>query len=765
MTELPAKRGCHAFLRVILAVLLVVALFAVTSPVFSQEMPFTLDFEAGDLRGWTKTGNAFDFQPTLDDNPTARERGQPSQHQGRYWVGTYERYQGKRGQKAGGIQGDGPTGTLTSVAFTISKGTLSFLVGGGSSSNTRVELLVLEGTSEFSERQVLSVSGKNTETMTRVTWDLAPYAGKRGKIKIVDASSSGWGHINADDFRFTSRQTGTADGPARPQALIAPSFLKVTRGEKAVFESRSTHDPGIALRRQIWTGPGSQQGEGGVFTVATDDLAPGTYRIGLTGLGDHEQGDKASATLEVAAPAYRVSLNAEPTKLLKGQTVRFRAVFVPELSGVEFLFTFGDNTESGWTRDPGIVHTYSSSGVFSVSVAVRYRERIIAGSEKIRIQVTEPSVQSTLSLRANRQKVRVNERVLFNATLSPPQANAQYLFSFGDFEVSNWTGQPVSEHVYRKEGTYRALATASVKGETIAESSPVSIVVENIVEKPVARIEPSQATVTQGERVIFASRSVPEGAIRERWKGPGNQQGTGQQFEVGTKQLGPGKYRIVLEVHDRHGQNDRVEATLVVVSPPPATTAPATTAEPKRFTLLMDAQPLPARQSENVTFSARIEPGDETTEYRFFFGDGNIQEWSREARAVHVYAAAGSYHAFAAARIGQEVVAESVPVVVSVEVKGGKQPSRIPWGEIIAGLLIASGYYVFSRIRKMRKKLSATRSVLHIRPVLDSGEQDILGNTHIGAGSGIRLKPVTDPGEPEIETKGLLTGDERRDNA
>ena len=35
---------------------------------------FTADFETGDLTGWTKTGDAFDFQPTKADNPTARDR-------------------------------------------------------------------------------------------------------------------------------------------------------------------------------------------------------------------------------------------------------------------------------------------------------------------------------------------------------------------------------------------------------------------------------------------------------------------------------------------------------------------------------------------------------------------------------------------------------------------------------------------------------------------------------------------------------------------
>jgi hypothetical protein len=159
----------------------------------------TWNFETGNLNGWIKKGTAFDFQPTYGDNPTARRRGQPSNHNGRYWIGGFEKYQGLPGQRPGDTQGDRPMGTLSSPRFTIPTGTLSFLVGGGSSFKTRVELIVLG-------QSVLYVSGRNTETMHRVTWNLTPYAGKRGYIRIVDDSSVGWGHINVDDFRFAGAE-------------------------------------------------------------------------------------------------------------------------------------------------------------------------------------------------------------------------------------------------------------------------------------------------------------------------------------------------------------------------------------------------------------------------------------------------------------------------------------------------------------------------------------------------------------------------------
>ncbi len=155
----------------------------------------TWDFESGDLRGWQATGTAFSTQPTYGDNPTARHRGQPSNHHGNYWIGGYEN-RPRPSDPPGRIQGDGPQGTLTSEPFTITKPTITFLIGGGCDINTeRVELLV-------NGQAVLKATGRCTETMARMIWDVSAWQGQQARIRLVDASSGGWGHINFDDVRF-----------------------------------------------------------------------------------------------------------------------------------------------------------------------------------------------------------------------------------------------------------------------------------------------------------------------------------------------------------------------------------------------------------------------------------------------------------------------------------------------------------------------------------------------------------------------------------
>ena len=100
-----------------------------------------LDFEHG-IDGWKRTGTVFNNQPTFGDNPTARKRWEPSNHQGDWWMGGYENRSSKAAE-AGAIQGDTPKGTLTSPPFRIIGRKISFLIGGGCDMTVvRAELLV-----------------------------------------------------------------------------------------------------------------------------------------------------------------------------------------------------------------------------------------------------------------------------------------------------------------------------------------------------------------------------------------------------------------------------------------------------------------------------------------------------------------------------------------------------------------------------------------------------------------------------------------------
>jgi putative membrane-bound dehydrogenase-like protein len=168
-------------------------------PAGTDGAALNLDFETGTLKDWRAEGRAFERQPIDGDTVASRRSDMKSAHQGRYWVGTFER------------AGDAPQGTLSSVPFKVTHPWASFLVGGGPHEETRVEVLRAD-TGEV----LFKASGDESENLKRVAVDLKDHQGAEIIIRVVDAHSGHWGHINFDDFRFHQER------PATPQRNVLP---------------------------------------------------------------------------------------------------------------------------------------------------------------------------------------------------------------------------------------------------------------------------------------------------------------------------------------------------------------------------------------------------------------------------------------------------------------------------------------------------------------------------------------------------------------
>lgn len=155
-------------------------------PVGADGKPRNLNFETGTLEGWTAQGEAFAGQPIKGDIRELRPADRKaSEHTGQYWIGGYEKL------------GDRPTGMLISPTFEVTHPYASFLVGGGASRQTRVDLVTADDNRVF-----YTISGKNQENLRPVIVDMRPVRGRKMFIRLVDQASGGWGHINFDDFRF-----------------------------------------------------------------------------------------------------------------------------------------------------------------------------------------------------------------------------------------------------------------------------------------------------------------------------------------------------------------------------------------------------------------------------------------------------------------------------------------------------------------------------------------------------------------------------------
>jgi hypothetical protein len=154
-------------------------------PAWSSTESMNFDFETGDLRDWQAFGGAFFNQPVQGDTVAVRSKGQVSGHQGEYWIGTSE------------IGTDVAMGTMTSKPFRLTKPILSFLIGGGESSLTRLEIVDSQ-----SQKVLHTEHGRNRDTMHRVVVESKDWVGKAIEVRLVDESREGWGHIQFDDLRL-----------------------------------------------------------------------------------------------------------------------------------------------------------------------------------------------------------------------------------------------------------------------------------------------------------------------------------------------------------------------------------------------------------------------------------------------------------------------------------------------------------------------------------------------------------------------------------
>jgi arabinofuranosyltransferase len=144
-----------------------------------QFLPETaMHFEASEAARWTAFGSAFEHWPSArrppNQNPGAGEAGSH--------VNSFDE-----------AFGDLPTGRLLSAPFDLVGDLMVSRVGGGFDPQRLVVSLLVDGQRVFFE------TGFDSENLSRRTWPIAPYKGKRARLEIVDDSSGQTGHILVDE--------------------------------------------------------------------------------------------------------------------------------------------------------------------------------------------------------------------------------------------------------------------------------------------------------------------------------------------------------------------------------------------------------------------------------------------------------------------------------------------------------------------------------------------------------------------------------------
>src|SRR5882672_3857513 len=124
-------------------------------------------FGITDYGDWKKTGTAFNSGPASDGLLPRLEIENARDNR----VASSE------------IEGDGPTGTLTSPEFKIARKYISFLIGGGDYERDTCLNLLVNG------KVVRSATGWRSDRLVPASWDVSRFLGQAAQIQIVDAAS------------------------------------------------------------------------------------------------------------------------------------------------------------------------------------------------------------------------------------------------------------------------------------------------------------------------------------------------------------------------------------------------------------------------------------------------------------------------------------------------------------------------------------------------------------------------------------------------
>ena len=114
------------------------------------------------------------------------------------------------------MEGDAPTGTLTSPEFKIARSYISFLISGGDYEHHTCLNLVMHG------KVVRSAAGWRSDRLTPASWDVRQFLGQAARVQIVDEASGDWGHINVDHIVQT-------DKPERWPVVTEPLYRESLR--------------------------------------------------------------------------------------------------------------------------------------------------------------------------------------------------------------------------------------------------------------------------------------------------------------------------------------------------------------------------------------------------------------------------------------------------------------------------------------------------------------------------------------------------------
>jgi len=146
-------------------------------------------------------------------------------------------------------------------------------------------------------------------------------------------------------------------------------------------------------------------------------------------------------------------------------------------SGVEYLWEYGDGTDSGWQTSPAATHSYTNPNEYTVTLTVKLDP--YTAKDTLTVTVLDPE-PTDLDVGNDLTVWEDQEVSFFGSAVDPNGGTLSYMWDFGDGESTQWASSASAKHTYSDSTKSPYTVTFSVKdGVNNPVSTTLKVTVKN----------------------------------------------------------------------------------------------------------------------------------------------------------------------------------------------------------------------------------------------------------------------------------------------